>query len=567
MYELYTNNYKEDTPDYGATVNTGKVFELTETFTSYFIQALMFQDRFFDASASTVGSKQYSSMAVELVADAIATSNFSKVLGEVLRQLILTGNSGMTLNVRDKKLMFECLDIFRTYLLPRHSTEFPNFIYEYSLTEPELYEFFMSSSDIKETNFDKFKERVVITTTSADVADDYNNINKDSQGNVNHLLWELLAHYYYCYQSNKYKVCWYTSAGEKLYEKVIKQEYVPIVIQSITLPNSPYGFSPLESSVGLIAELTALKSYRLTAAKVSSWYMFTSDDGMIPDDLTFEPNRVFRTSKPNALLPLSFPANGYEVNAAEEASLNSNIYTNVGLGSGVSANVSRQAERVTATEIDALQKASGTRLNLLFSLLEASLFSPIINYAKVMLSTLAGSKTIKVYNNDSDSHDIYSADWSLLKDFDMVLDVSKVKERLESVQKLIDFVSAVGNIPAAQEVVNFKNIIMDIANLYGFPEPQRYIIQPEKPKPQEDSQDATSDIYQKALSSPQGINPEDNRILNSIQQGMQSDPSIAATMAGNDPNDPSTFADTEESLIQQQLASMNQTQSEGMFVK
>jgi hypothetical protein len=563
MYEMYTNNSATQTPmpEYGVHINTGKVFELTETFVSYFMQALMFRDRFFDASPMAIGSQQYSSLAVELLADYIAQSNFSQVLSEVLRQLILTGNTGMTVSVRNKKLMFECLDMFRTYLLPGHSNEFPNFIYEYRLSEAELYEFYQESPEIK-TKFEEFSLETGYAIT--ETANQGNDINREATPQME--FYQVYCHYYWCYKTGTYRTCWYSKTSV-LYDRKVKQEVIPLVIPAITLPSSPYGFSPLESSIGLISELTSIKSHRAIAAKVSSYYMFVTDDGMVPDDMVFEPNKVFRTSKPDALLPLQMPAQGYQVNVSEEEILKGNIYSNVGLGNGVSANAARTGDRVTATEIDGLQKASGTRLNLLFTTLEARLFSPIINYANCVLANTPGKETIRVYNIDTDSYDIYSMAFTKLKEYKIILDVSKVKERMEAVQKLLDFVAAVGNIPTAQETINFPNLVTDIVALYGFPDPERYIKKPE-PAPMEQNTESGG-VYQESLQSPEGIAPEDNRMLASLQQQMQSDPSTAAMVAGEDPNDPQTFIDQEDSLLRQQVMQQQEANiqpGEGSYV-
>jgi hypothetical protein len=555
LYELYTNNYRPQVPNYGAVVNTGKVFELTETFVSYFLQALVFQEKFFDASPLSVGSQQYSNVAVELLSEFINTSNFYKIAGEALRQLVLTGNTGVMVSVRNKRLMFECLDMFRTYLLPGHSVEFPNFIYKYILTEGQLKDFWKNNANIK-GNFDTFKKK--ISPQILDTTTDYNNANRDNQQAVAGDNFELCCHYYWCYEESKYKACWFSR--ELLYEEKLKQHVVPLVVSVNTLPGSPYGYSPLESCVGLISELTALKSYRLTAAKVSSWFMFATNDNMIPDDMDFAPNKVFHTSDRDSLRPLEMPANGYSVNAAEEQNLVSTIYTNIGLGSGVSANVARQAERVTATEIDALQKASGARLNLLFNVLESQLFSPLINYAAKAISEHKGKQKLRVYNVQTDSYDIYDASLDLLEDFNIVLDVSSVKHRLETVQKLLDFIAAVSNIPEANTIINYKNVVMDITHLYGLPDPMRYIIV-EEPEPTQEMNPQVMEETQKT-----GINPDDNRILQAMVQGASGgDPSMMAMAAGQNPNDPQTMLDTSDSLIRQQINQQQQQEQQGVF--
>jgi hypothetical protein len=307
-YELYTNRQGNNHDENGliTNINSGKVFELTETFVSYFIQAVMFRDRFFDASPLATGSQQYSSMVVELLADYIGASNFTRTLSECLRQLILTGNSGMTVMVRNKKLMFECLDIFRTYLLPGHSFEVPNFIYEYRFAETELYEFYKAHKEVT-MNFEDFK------TLTAHMSDDVDSQQNDITGNSNSTVefFSLYCHYYWCHVEDDYVQCWF-SRSEQLFEAKIKPEHVPIVVTAITLPGSPYGISPLENIVSLIGEYEVLRASRVGAAQFASWRMFTSSDGMVPDDMEFAPNKVFRTSMPESLIPLQMPSSGYQ---------------------------------------------------------------------------------------------------------------------------------------------------------------------------------------------------------------------------------------------------------------
>jgi hypothetical protein len=551
-YELYTarTGGTQDSSGIINNINSGKVFELTETFVSYFIQAVMFRDRFFDASPTSVGSQQYSSIVVELLADYIGASNFTRTLSECLRQLILTGNSGMTVMVRNQKLMFECLDIFRTFLLPGHSFEAPNFIYEYRFSETELYEFYKAHKELK-MNFDDFK--TLTAYSSNDVDSNQNNINAVSTPMAE--FYSLYCRYYWCHLRNDYEQCWFSRSAE-LFEKLIKPEHVPIVVTAISLPGSPYGISPLENIVSLISEYELLRANRAAAAQVSNWRMFTSSDGMVPDDMEFAPNKVFRTSMADSLVPLQMPTSNYQLTAAESQAMESSIYTTVGLGNGVSANSARQGERVTATEIESLQKASGTRLNLMFATLECELFSPIINYAAKVLQNISGKKQVRVYNLDTDGYDIFDVPHKLLKDFKIVLDVSKVKERIEAVQKLIDFVAATGNIPAAQEVIDYKNIVMDIVALYGFPEPERYIKKVAPATPEQPASDPYTESLQQTGS---GIDPSQNRIIKAMQQGVATDPAMAAMAQGGNPNDPGTYQQA-ESLVQQQAMAQQAAQ-------
>jgi hypothetical protein len=559
LYELYTNRQPQrDTSDLTPNTNSGKVFELTETFVGYFIQAVMFRDRFFDASPLSVSSQQYQSIVVELLAEYIATSNFTRTLTECLRQLILTGNSGITVSVRNNRLMFECLDIFRTYLLPGHTFETPNFIYQYHLSEAELYEFFSSHKEVK----GKFEDFKVECTISDDNIDSQQN-DVTGQSNTSVEFYTIYCRYYWCHIEGDFKQCWF-SRNRALFEKGILPEQIPIIVTAITLPGSPYGISPLEAVVGQISQLEILRSEQAGAAIFAGWRMFTSDDGMVPDDMEFAPNKVFRTSRPDSLVPLQMPTSGYQLTAAESENMKANIYTTVGLGNGVSANSARQGERVTATEIESLQKASGTRLNLMFATLEAELFSPIINFAAKAVANIKGKKQVRVYNIDIDGYDIYAVPHTKLKEFKVVLDVSKVKERIEAAQKLIDFVNTVSQIPSAEAVINYTNVITDIVALYGFPEPDRYI------KKEEPQQPETASAYQEPLQEAgAGIDPNNNRILQAMQQGLTSDPTMAAMAQGQDPTDPGTYQAAEDSLLQQQALQQQQGQlqpSTGAYV-
>lgn len=475
----------ESEGEWHSKLNDGKVFEVVETVGSYIRNALFYSDQWVNLEAREPGLAEIVPIANSFFIDSLNSSNFKREFRVYLVQLLLTGNSAMNVTWdKDLGLIFETLPIHNTYVdsSRRFDSRFSFSYYETQMNYPE---FLSMWSKFNELEIDD-PEAAFDTLANSTESEDIEKVNlRDTIKPVSERLINLVQYYcpiegelYYmvndvCIGCHEVKDCPWTFAS--LFET----------------PESAYGMSLIESSIGMILEDNVLMNRRLDniAVSVDNMWLFVDDGVTNPDDIRTQPGKVIVVGRPDSLTPLHPPANNFNVTYTEAQMLEQKIDRNIGTGAGISANAYRTGERVTATEIRSVKDAGGNRLTDLYEHVEATAILPILYKAYELLKKNTKKKTIvKLSNNSEPGNAGYfeMLPQDLRYDYRVRLSATQsIINRDRNIQLLTDFLTLTANVPQFQQMINYQNLFYDLLVKFGFDDPGRYIMQQQPQQPGE----------------------------------------------------------------------------------
>lgn len=467
----------ESEGEWHSKLNDGKVFEVVETVGSYIRNALFYSDQWVNLEAREPGLAEIVPIANSFFIDSLNSSNFKREFRVYLVQLLLTGNSAMNVTWdKDLGLIFETLPIHNTYVdsSRRFDSRFSFSYYETQMNYPE---FISMWSKFNELEIDD-PEAAFDTLANSTESEDIEKVNlRDTIKPVSERLINLVQYYcpiegelYYmvndvCIGCHEVKECPWTFAT--LFET----------------PESAYGMSLIESSIGMILEDNVLMNRRLDniAVSVDNMWLFVDDGVTNPEDIRTQPGKVIVVGRPDSLTPLHPPANNFNVTYTEAQMLEQKIDRNIGTGAGISANAYRTGERVTATEIRSVKDAGGNRLTDLYEHVEATAILPILYKAYELLKKNTKKKTIvKLSNNSEPGNAGYfeMLPQDLRYDYRVRLSATQsIINRDRNIQLLTDFLTLTANVPQFQQMINYQNLFYDLLVKFGFDDPGRYIMQ------------------------------------------------------------------------------------------
>lgn len=467
----------ESEGEWHSKLNDGKVFEVVETVGSYIRNALFYSDQWVNLEAREPGLAEIVPIANSFFIDSLNSSNFKREFRVYLVQLLLTGNSAMNVTWdKDLGLIFETLPIHNTYVdsSRRFDSRFSFSYYETQMNYPE---FLSMWSKFNELEIDD-PEAAFDTLANSTESEDIEKVNlRDTIKPVSERLINLVQYYcpiegelYYmvndvCIGCHEVKDCPWAFAT--LFET----------------PESAYGMSLIESSIGMILEDNVLMNRRLDniAVSVDNMWLFVDDGVTNPEDIRTQPGKVIVVGRPDSLTPLHPPANNFNVTYTEAQMLEQKIDRNIGTGAGISANAYRTGERVTATEIRSVKDAGGNRLTDLYEHVEATAILPILYKAYELLKKNTKKKTIvKLSNNSEPGNAGYfeMLPQDLRYDYRVRLSATQsIINRDRNIQLLTDFLTLTANVPQFQQMINYQNLFYDLLVKFGFDDPGRYIMQ------------------------------------------------------------------------------------------
>ncbi len=554
LYRLYTGyttlNQSVGNNSWTTSISCGKSYELVETLVSYLTRTFFFATKWFDLKPSSIAVDGYKPILLTLLADMLAESNFYSVVAECFRQLPLTGVTGIVTRMDGIGLSFESISAFNLYLTKDDRCFFHREVY----TKGQLWQqwkYLALYSDNETTNsVNSWDDLLAVAKLSTDALNSgILNTSNQKTSDINEEMYELISCYTYCYKAKMYKRVVFCGSTIVACITRLKEYDIPIVMTLNKLPDNIYGIPLLAPSVGLIAEQESLRNYRLSNSKLGSYMMFVAgEDDILPEQLSFAPGKVFKARDVKNLTPLQIPDNTNVLTTQEAEMIDRSIYQNIGLGAGTSANVARQGERVTASEIESLKQASGIRLNQLFVIVESNFVSPLLNAIIGKIKSYNGKRKVIVKQFD-DTYNLYNVAYSLLDNFDVTLSANGVRERLESVQRLIDLLGLVGQSEAFAASINIESIVLDIVKLYGFDNPEKYI------KQQQATPTAPEQPKMSASAEKYGMEPQDNGVIQAMLAQAQTDPSVQALRFTETPNDPEVISGLAQQQAEQEMLS------------
>jgi hypothetical protein len=537
LWSLYKTRPIKVTQDDGwqAKLNDGRTFELVETVAGYIRNALFFSDRWAQLEATEPGLAEVVPLVSTYFVDCLNASNLKREFRVFLTQLLLTGFSGIIPYWCDESdaLMFKAVNSYDLHI-------------ESSQRYDERFSYSFRDVQLNYAEFCSWVEDGLLELTDADEAwNKYAKSDNTRQAELYNLRdiapvtsssFVLVTEYYCPEEKEIYRLI----DSDIVYDGDI-DECPWLVGLLFETPEESYALSLIESSIGLILANNILHNRRLDnmALSIDNMWMFIDDGVTNPSDIKTEPGKVIVVGRPDSLIPLRPPANNFNVTYQEAQVLDTKIDRNIGTGAMISANTYRNAERVTAQEIESVKDAGGNRLNDLYEHLEATVIIPLLKRCyKIIKENTKRPKVVKLASSTSSVYDYFRLLPSdLSHDFKIkVSGTQSVINRDRNVSLIKDFIALAGSVPQFQQLVDWQNVYFDLLVKFGFDDPQRYMVKPQEDAGGQQQPTAPQSPLQAMQAKAQDIggNPMANALTTRVAQGQA--PQMAMDLAGMTPD-------------------------------
>lgn len=155
----------------------------------------------------------------------------------------------------------------------------------------------------------------------------------------------------------------------------------PYIIGTYTpVHNSPYGLSAIEPALGLLRGQGIMFNQRLDGGELSLVPMMglLNGGGLDPAEVFAWPGRVLPLNTKDDLFPIEMSSNFIPLGQSEEQGLEAKINDTCGTVGFVGDSGYRDAERVTAREVEAVRDLGGVRLSEVHRHIEQTSFIPFL---------------------------------------------------------------------------------------------------------------------------------------------------------------------------------------------
>lgn len=478
LYKTLPLKLADEDGTWKSKLNDGRVFEVVETIASYLRSALFFSDNWLTIEALEPNLAEVLPIVNAYFRNTLNSSNLKREFRVFLRQLLLLGFSAMGVRVEEGKIEFEAINAYDIYIesTRRHDE------HSYSFRDVFL-------------NKSLFLDLVEDGLIDVDDPDDFWEKHKGGF-NIEEAQWRSLVDTSDPHAENLTMVEYWCPVEETLYRFIDnecvgeeKLERCPWLIASIyELPDSAYGLSQIDSSIGLMLENNCIMNRRLDNMNVSvdNMWMFIDDGVTNPDDIKTAPGKVITVSRPDVLQPLYPPTNNFQVTYQESALIDQRIDKNTGTGALISSGQYRSGERVTAEEINAVKDAGGNRLTDLYEHLESTFVVPLLKYSLELLRDSKPKAVVKLASPEPGVFDYYQMlPEDLCHSYNIKVEASQsVINRDRTIRRMQEFLALVSSVPQFAELVDYNNLYTDLLFKFGFDNPERYILRKQEEAPQ-----------------------------------------------------------------------------------
>lgn len=486
-------------------INTGKTFEVIETIHSYLMQAIFPNRYWFDVEPAMPGYEELARVLRFYLQNKFRDWRLMTEISAYLRQLCVTGTSVLALPWSDKsRIQFQVLDIFDCYFNPLEveDTDESPFIRRIKQTRADIMEKIQSKYYSNATTFDIANTRPRVFETGGIDEIDYDNNSQQMHSfrgvptqnpytmTDRLTLLEFWGDIHLPYVTIKNVVA-VVSHGRLL--RLVPNPYKcgrPFVVGSyIPVVRQQYGISAIQSSLGMIQQIHNSVNQMLDGVElaVNPWFTMTPDSGLDPNDFEIEPGKVYQVDSHDSLRPGSPPINNFNLSYQQIAFLEQTVDKNSGVGPLVGVGQPRGGERVTATEIQAVQEAGGNRLlGVYTNIQETSMFPLLEKTFSIVQQFTKVDDTVPIPSKDGKS-----IEWTDVGQRELQANyrvypkgAEHIIEKTENARRRMDILALIMKLPPEEaQKINITKLIEDILRNVLYEDPTAYFVQPETPAP------------------------------------------------------------------------------------
>lgn len=519
--------------DWRHRINVGKAFESVETIHSYLIQAIFPNRDWFSVSPMQPGYLELSKVIKKYMGNKFQSCNFRSHWETFLRQLIITGNSVMALpwryeTVKWKKRIkvkvpvldhmgqvidervewneveqdriisnepaFEALDVFDVFIDPQATD--PNdgaLVRRLVKTRASIIQL------VKSGLYKNIGPLDVIKAKAVSQAEHNKNTVRLFQGvdvGAPYNMGDLVELYEYWGDVHLQGITYHDVVVTVMGDKVLRFEPNPywagkpfIVGSYIPVVRQPYAMGAIQPSLGMLHQLNTITNQRLDNIELaidSMWQVV--DDGVTDiSDIYTAPGKIIQVAEMGNIAPVARDTN-FTVSYQEASVLESSIDKNFGTGPLIGVGQGRGGERVTAAEIQAVRDAGGNRLSGVHKHIEDTSLLPLLSKVyRLMQQFVTEDEVVRVTGSQpGENVFIQVGPQELSYDFQFApVGADHVTDKQQYIQTRLDFIASVSQNPEMAAHVDFKNILLDLVQHFGFEEPEKYIKEAPEAPPQE----------------------------------------------------------------------------------
>lgn len=256
----------------------------------------------------------------------------------------------------------------------------------------------------------------------------------------------------------------------------------PFVFGTYTPVNRSFtALGVLEPSLGLLHEFNILTNQRLDNMElaIDSMWKYREDGTLRIEDIYSEPGRVLPVADMDSLEPIAASTN-FLITYDEQSVLEQRIDKNSGTGQGISANAARDAERVTAEEIQSVRQAGGARLSTVHKHIEETSLIPLLNKVfRLFQQFVEEEEIVRVAGKEPGEVQYFGVGVEdLQNDFILTpVGADHVADKEHEVSTRLEFLTIASQNPQMAKHINYYNFMIDLARRMGIDDLEQFIVE------------------------------------------------------------------------------------------
>lgn len=326
-----------------------------------------------------------------------------------------------------------------------------------------------------------------------------------------------------------------------------------VVTTLIPIQDSPYGLGLLSPILGQLHQMFVTQNHRLDCSElvINPMWKVVNDGTIDLADLFSQPAKIIPVGELSNIEQVQFDVSSLGVSVQDEQLLEQRIERVTGINPYVGQGMGRDAERVTAEEVQSKREAGGTRLGRYHKHIEICSLKLLLKKAYLYMQqfviddeTIRVSKEIQGSTRGAYEFITIGAE-ELENDVDIIpVGSDWVVDKEREIRERIDFVTMVSEHPQMSQMINWEEVLKDLARRLVKQDWEKYLklngasMQPDIQEGIPPEQVVQEEMMQQQAPPPQQAAPPQSTvpIEQRLAEGAPPDVQQAILQATSDPN-------------------------------